>query len=506
MRLIWLLGDQMHENHPGLAACDRQRDRVLFIESRKRSEQVKYHQIKLVLIFAGMRHRAEALRRDGWQVDYVELTDSYLDGLQQSVARHHPEAVVVQDPTQYNISRGLPALAKKIGVPIEVLPDNHFLTPRDEFRAWAADKNRLLMEHHYRRLRKKLNILIEPDGEPTGGAWNFDAENRETFTSLRKSKVPVPRPPREEPDVITREVIALVQREFPDHPGDAAHFWLPVTREGARKWLKAFVKERLENFGRWEDVMQEGQPVLFHSVISPLLNIGLLDPRECIQAAVDAYNAGRAPLPAVEGFVRQIAGWREFINGVYWLRMPDYPKLNALGATRPLPAWIYTGETDLNCLHHALTQVIELAYNHHIQRLMVLGNFFLLGGFAPTEVLRWYTEMYTDAQDWVMGPNVIGMILHADGGYMATKPYAAGAGYINRMSNYCAGCRYDPEQRLGPDACPFNYLYWNFYAEHRDFFAHNQRVGMMIKTWDKKPAAEQKQICDQAQAFLKKLG
>ena len=505
MRVIWLLGDQMHETHPALAAADRRQDRVLFIESRKRSEQVKYHQIKLVLIFAAMRHRAGVLRREGWQVDYLELTDSYLGGLRQFIAEYHPEAIWVQDPSQYNISHGMPELGRKLGAPIKVFPENQFLTPREEFVEWAVDKNRLLMENHYRRLRKKLGILIEQDGEPTGGAWNFDVENRETFASLRKSKMPIPPPPREKPDKITREVIAMVKKEFADHPGDAENFWLPVTRVGALRWLDHFIKGRLENFGRWEDVMQEGQPVLFHSVISPLLNVGLLDPRECIQAAIDAYDAGRAPLPAVEGFVRQIVGWREFINGVYWLRMPEYPKLNALGATRPLPKWIYTGKTEMNCLHHALRQVIELAYNHHIQRLMVLGNFFLLGGFAPTEVLRWYTEMYTDAQDWVMAANVIGMILHADGGYMATKPYAAGAGYINRMSNYCAGCRYDPNQRLGPDACPFNYLYWNFYAEHRDRFAQNQRVGMMIKTWDKKPTAEQKQIREQAREFLESL-
>ena len=505
MRTIWLLGDQMHEDHPGLAAADPKRDRVLFVESRKRSEQVTYHQLKLVLIFAAMRHRAQALREQGWQVDYVELTESYASGLEDHLRRYKPEVIWVQDPSQYDLSQRMPDLAQRLGVPIEVLPENQFLTSRSEFAAWAGEKNRLLMEHHYRRMRKKLGILIEPDGEPTGGAWNFDVENRETCSSLNKSQVTVPLPPRCEPDRLTQEVIAMVKKEFADHPGDAAKFWLPVTRAGALAWLQDFVVHRLENFGRWEDVMKEGEPVLFHSVLSPLLNIGLLDPRECVQAALDAYDAGRAPLPAVEGFVRQIVGWREFINGVYWLRMPDYSQLNALDAQRPLPEWIYTGKTEMNCLHHALEQVVELAYNHHIQRLMVLGNFFLLGGFLPQAVLRWYTEMYVDGHDWVMGPNVIGMILHADGGYLATKPYAAGAGYINKMSNYCAGCRFNPNERIGPDACPFNYLYWNFYAEHRDRFIHNQRVGMMIKTWDKKPASEQKAIRQQAKEFLNHL-
>jgi deoxyribodipyrimidine photolyase-related protein len=252
-------------------------------------------------------------------------------------------------------------------------------------------------------------------------------------------------------------------------------------------------------------MMSTTKPYLYHSVLSPLLNLGLLTPRECIEAAIAAYERGAAPLNSVEGFVRQIAGWREFINGVYWLRGPEYQTLNALGATRPLPDWFYTADTDLNCLHHVLGQTLELGWNHHIQRLMILGNFLLIAGIDPQQALRWFNEMYVDAFDWVMAANVIGMSLHADGGYMATKPYAAGAGYINRMSNYCAGCRYNPDERLGPDACPFNYLYWNFYAEHRDRFVHNQRVSMMIKTWDKKPPAEQTRIRDQSRKFLEKL-
>ena len=505
MRLVWIMGDQLHEDHPALQAADKSEDRVLFIESRKRSEQVKYHQIKLALIFAAMRHRAAALRRAGWQVDYVELKESFAAALEEQVRLHRPAAILVQDPSQYDFSKGMPALARRLGAPIEVFPENQFLTSRAEFAQWAEGKNQLLMENHYRRMRRKLGILIEPDGQPTGGSWNFDAENRETFASLRRSKPAIPPPPRPQADETTREVIALVRREFPRHPGDARQFWLPVTRAGALQWLDSFVTDRLENFGRWEDVMKEGEPVLFHSVLSPLLNIGLLDPRECLHAALASYDAGRAPLAAVEGFVRQIIGWREFINGVYWLRMPGYTDLNALEAARPLPKWVYTGDTEMNCLHHTLRQVIDLGYNHHIQRLMVLGNFFLLGGFDPREVLRWYTEMYVDAHDWAMAANVIGMILQADGGFMATKPYAAGAGYINRMSNYCAGCRYRPEARTGPEACPFNYLYWNFFAEHRDRFRHNRRVGMMIATWDKKPAAEQEEIRRRAGMFLESL-
>jgi deoxyribodipyrimidine photolyase-related protein len=505
MKTVWILGDQLHDDHPALAQAEKKRDRILFVESRKRSGQVNYHQLKLVLIFSAMRHRAEALRKAGWQVDYIELTGNFTEGLETHVALHHPETILMQEPSQYEFRQVIPRLARKIGLKIEVLPTNQFLVPQADFQAWASDKNHLLMENHYHRVRKKLGLLIDRKGQPTGGAWNFDAENRETHAAFVRARVKVPPPPQAKPDAMTRKVIAMVKREFPDRPGDADLFWLPVTREESLAWLHDFIANRLEHFGPWEDMMDIDAPALFHSVLTPMLNIGLLHPRECIDAAIAAYEEGRAPLASVEGFVRQIAGWREFINGVYWQRMPGYEDFNTLEAQRPLPAWIYTGETKMNCLHHVIKQVVETGYNHHIQRLMVLGNFFLLGGFEPKQVLRWYLEMYVDAHDWVMAANVIGMVLHADGGYMATKPYAAGAGYINKMSNYCKSCRYRPDQKTGPDACPFNYLYWNFYATHERQFAQNPRVGMMIKTWQKKSATEKSEIRKQAEEFLNTL-
>jgi deoxyribodipyrimidine photolyase-related protein len=505
MKTVWILGDQLQEDHPALAKADKKHDRVLFVESRKRSGQVNYHQLKLVLTFSAMRHRAEALRKEGWHVDYIELTGNFTEGLEAHVAQHKPESIVMQEPSQYEFRQVIPKLARKIGVPIEALPTNQFLVPEADFKAWADDHRHLLMENHYRRVRKKLGLLIERDGEPTGGAWNFDAENRETHSSFERRKVKLAPPPEAKLDATTREVIAMVKREFAERPGDAEKFWLPVTREESLAWLRHFIAHRLPHFGPWEDVMDVDSPSLFHSVLTPMLNIGLLSPRECVDAAIAAYHKGLAPIASVEGFVRQITGWREFINGVYWHRMPGYEELNALDAQRPLPAWIYTGETEMNCLHHVIKQVIDTGYNHHIQRLMVLGNFFLLGGFEPGAVLRWYLEMYVDAHDWVMAANVIGMVLHADGGYMATKPYAAGSGYINKMSNYCEGCRYRPDKKTGPDACPFNYLYWNFYALHEARFARNPRVGMMIKTWQKKPAAEKAEIRRQAEAFLSQL-
>jgi deoxyribodipyrimidine photolyase-related protein len=502
MRTVWILGDQLQDDHPALARADRKKDRVLFIESRQRSRQVTYHQLKLVLIFSAMRHRAAALRKEGWQVDYVELADDFTYALRAQLQRQPSSAILMQEPSQYAFRQMLPKLARELGLPIQTVPTNQFLLTEAEFTEWAADRRHLLMENHYRRMRLKLGLLLERDGKPTGGAWNYDAANRQTAAAFAKSRLRLPPAPHAEPDALTQKVIALVKREFPDHPGDAAHFWLPDTRDTARAWLKDFIAHRLEHFGPWEDMMLAGEPTLYHSVLTPMLNIGLLTPRECVEAAVAAFRAGHAPLESVEGFVRQIIGWREFINGIYWHRMPGYEELNALGAQRPLPRWIYSGDTEMNCLRRVIGQAVRLGYNHHIQRLMVLGNFFLLGGFLPSAVLRWYLEMYVDAHDWVMAANVIGMVLHADGGYMATKPYAAGAGYIHKMSNYCAGCRYRPDVRTGPDACPFNYLYWNFYATHEKRFAQNPRVGMMLKTWNAKPASEKALIRRHATDFL----
>jgi deoxyribodipyrimidine photolyase-related protein len=299
--------------------------------------------------------------------------------------------------------------------------------------------------------------------------------------------------------------MATVAPEFPDNPGEVTNFWLPVDRAGALRWLRSFIEERLPNFGAFEDMMAEGEPFLFHSVLSPLLNLGLLTPRECVEAAIDAYQRGAAPINSVEGYLRQIIGWREFINGVYWLRGTEYRELNALGAEQALPEFFYTGRTEMNCLHNVLKQNLSLGWNHHIQRLMVIGNFCLIAAINPQEALRWYNEMYVDAYDWVMAPNVIGMSLYADGGFMATKPYAATSTYINRMSNYCEHCRYDPEKKTGPDGCPFNYLYWDFIDRHAARFASNPRLRSIVKAWLKRSDANKNAVRESAKRFVDSL-
>ncbi len=506
MRLIWILGDQLLPTHPLLPspAADLL---VGLIESSPRGSHLRYHQQKLTLLYSAMRHYAADLKKQKFATLYHHLTDTpagadYATILSHWIQKHKIREIHLLDPNEYDTFHSLPALSKKLGVPIHRHASPQFLVPREEFATWAEGKKHLLMETHYRRLRTERNILLDAKGKPEGGDWNLDDQNRRTYREFAKANPTVPPFPPPIQDPIVKKVAQEVAAHFPTHPGQADQLWVPVTRAGALDWLKTFIRQRLAQFGPWEDTMVEGQQILFHSVLSPLLNIGLLTPQECIQAAEKAYREGKAPLNSVEGFIRQILGWREFIHGIYWLKMPDYRKANFLGADRPLPRWAYTGETDMRCVSQAIHGAVDHAYNHHIQRLMVLGNYFLLGGYEPQAVLRWYTEMYLDAYDWVMVPNVLGMILFADGGFFATKPYAAGAAYQDKMGNHCASCQFDPKQREGPKACPFHSLYWNFFGQHAKLFGKNPRIGMMVKIWEKKTPADQKQIRQNALHFL----
>ena len=506
MRLIWILGDQLLPAHPLLPspAGDLL---VGLIESSPRGSHLRYHQQKLTLLYSAMRHYAADLKKQKFATLYHHLTDTpagadYATILSHWIQKHKIREIHLLDPNEYDTFHSLSALSKKLGVPIHRHASPQFLVPRAEFATWAEGKKHLLMETHYRRLRTERNILLDAKGKPEGGDWNLDDQNRRTYREFAKANPTVPPFPPPIQDPIVKKVAQEVAAHFPTHPGQADQLWVPVTRAGALDWLKTFIRQRLAQFGPWEDTMVEGQQILFHSVLSPLLNIGLLTPQECIQAAEKAYREGKAPLNSVEGFIRQILGWREFIHGIYWLKMPEYRKANFLGADRPLPRWAYTGETDMRCVSQAIHGAVDHAYNHHIQRLMVLGNYFLLGGYEPQAVLRWYTEMYLDAYDWVMVPNVLGMILFADGGFFATKPYAAGAAYQDKMGNHCASCQFDPKQREGPKACPFHSLYWNFFGQHAKLFGKNPRIGMMVKIWEKKTPADQKQIRQNALHFL----
>lgn len=507
-RTIWILGDQLTHKHPGLAGGNPKTDRVIMIESRARATHLNYHKVKLAMTFSAMRHFAEELRHMGWKVDYHEMakTPDFLGALKKHLESAKPDGFLMMEPNNFFEREAVDKIAKKLGVEICFAPSIQFLRSREDFASWANGKKRLLMETHYRDMRRRLGILLDDKGEPEGGTWNLDAENRKTFSDWKREGRPLPRESKPFPhDKTSKQVIGDVEKWFPKAPGHAANLWLPVTRGQALESLKNFIGHRLRDFGTFEDMMVAGQSKLFHSVLSAPINLGLLSPLECVEAAIAAWKMGEAPLNSVEGFVRQIIGWREFVNGVYWLKMPEYANSNGLNATRALPDFFYSGQTEMNCLRTVLAETLETAYNHHIQRLMILGNFLLLAGIDPSQALRWFTEMYVDSEEWVMAANVLGMSLHADGGFMATKPYAASAAYIAKMSNYCEGCTYRPTIKSGPSACPYNLLYWDFYDRHARRFASNPRTSMMVNSWLKRPEADRKTITSEAAGFLNKL-
>jgi deoxyribodipyrimidine photolyase-related protein len=493
-----VLGDQLSRGLSSLRDY-MPGDTVLMMEVVEEATYVKHHKQKLVLILAAMRHFAEELRHHGFTVDYVRLDDpantgSFTGEVQRAVARHTPSRLVVTEPGEWRVSEMMK------GWNAEILSDDRFFATPAAFAVWAKSRKQLRMEFFYRDMRRLSGLLMAGD-DPVGGQWNFDHDNRK---SLPGDVTPPPRR-RFEPDAVTREVMAMVAARFPDHFGDLEPFGWGVTRADALEALDHFISACLPRFGDYQDAMKQGNAFLYHSVISPYLNIGLLTPREICDRAEAAWRRGDAPLNAVEGFIRQILGWREYVRGLYWLKMPDYAATNALAAHRPLPDFYWTGKTEMNCLAQAIGDTRRHAYAHHIQRLMVTGNFALLAGLDPAEVEQWYLLVYADAFEWVELPNTHGMALFADGGVMASKPYAASGAYIDRMSDYCAGCRFKPEVKLGPKACPFNYLYWDFLIRNEATLKPNPRMAMPYRTLAKMDAERRADIARHAATFLGSL-
>lgn len=499
LRLI--LGD--HLSHEISSLADVQPDDVvLMVEVASEAEHVPHHKQKIVLILSAMRHFADALRAKGVTVDYVRLDDpanthSFTSELLRAVGRHSATSVVVTEASEWRVWAMIEAWPAILSIPVRVLPDTRFFCTLPEFAVLATARKAERMEYFYREMRRRSGILMQ-DGAPLGGQWNYDVENRK---SLPKGARP-PTRLRFAPDAITREVMELVEARFPTTFGDLGPFCWPVTREQALAALDEFITAALPKFGDVQDAMKLGEDFLYHSLLSPALNIGLLSPREVCARAEAAYHAGAAPLNAVEGFIRQVLGWREFVRGIYWHLMPDYAATNALNATRPLPDLYWTGQTKMRCMAEVVSVTKRTGYAHHIQRLMVTGNFALLAGLAPAEVEEWYLSVYVDAFDWVELPNTHGMVLHADGGRIGSKPYAASGAYINRMSDYCSGCAYDPKEKLGPKACPFNYLYWDFIDRHADRFARNVRMALPLKTLRAMEPERLQTIRAESKAFL----
>ena len=503
LRLI--LGDQLSQTISSLEGCEKSKDIILICEVWDEATYVNHHKKKITFIFSAMRHFSQELKNNGYQVSYIKLDDKHNAGsLQGEVGRalkHHAiSRIVVTYPGEYRVLKDMQNWQSHFGIPVEIRSDNRFLCEPDEFFQWAKDRKQLRMEYFYREMRKKYSILMK-ENLPEGGQWNYDAENRKP----PKDGLQIPKPYCNEVDEITREVMELVTDQFASHFGDIEPFYFAVTREQAQQALSLFIEQRLCNFGHYQDAMLESEPWMYHSHISFYLNCGLLLPLECVVAAEEAYNQGKAPLNAVEGFIRQIIGWREYVRGIYWLKMPDYPKQNFFDAKRNLPDFYWTADTKMNCLHQCVEETKQNAYAHHIQRLMVLGNFALLAAIDPEYVNEWFLIVYADAYEWVELPNVSGMILFADGGYLASKPYAAGGNYINKMSNYCKNCSYKVTKKNGLDACPFNYLYWDFLARNRDKLESNHRIGMMYKTYDRMADDKKLAITHDSQQFFDSL-
>ncbi|MFZ1396060.1 MAG: cryptochrome/photolyase family protein [Candidatus Promineifilaceae bacterium] len=500
---VWILGDQLLEKHPALQVAEaevgRENVRVLLVQSAARTGKLPYHRRKLVLLFSAMRHYAEALRARGYEVDYVKAP-TFAAGLRQFVAAHQPERLFTMMASEWNgRSFQQNQLAQIVGIPVTLLPNTQFLVGQfDPYPNHSPDKN-VIMEYFYREMRRHFGVLLD-DGQPVGGDWNYDKENRK---SLPK-KIDLPDVPRFEPDGITQEVIDEVAAAG-HGVGSLAGFDLAVTRPQALAAFGDFLQHCLPNFGAYEDAMTARHQTVFHSVLSPYLNLGLLEPLELIQGAEMAYAAGDAPINSVEGFVRQILGWREYIYWQYWQQMPGLVEKNSWGAKRPLPQFFWDAQTDMNCLHHVIERALGTGYNHHIERLMVLCNFCLLAGIEPMAVNDWFLAHYIDAYEWVMLPNVLGMGLNADGGVTATKPYIASANYIHKMGDYCGGCRFNHKQRHGEDACPFNFLYWHFLLQHEETLRANPRLGPNVLGLRYLDEGERTAVRHQAQQFLQNL-
>lgn len=502
-QLVVVLGDQLDLDASGFDGFDAATDAVWMAEVAEESTHVWSSQPRTAVFLAAMRHFALALQAAGRPLHYTRLDDAGNAGslaaqLAADIARLRPAGLVMTAPGDWRVLQAVKAVAAAAGLPLDTREDRHFFVTVREFAAHAKGRKSLRMEYFYREQRQRHGVLMQA-GQPEGGQWNFDADNREAFGAEGPGLLP----PRAgfEPDAVTRDVIALVQRRFADHPGRLDNFAWPVTREQSLQSLQDFITHRLPLFGRYQDAMWPGDPWLYHSHLSAALNLKLLNPREVVAAAEAAWRAGHAPLASVEGFIRQILGWREYVRGIYWTRMPAYADGNALDAHEDLPAWYWTGATDMACLRDALAQTLAHGYANHIQRLMVTGLFALMLGVQPQQVHAWYLAVYVDAVEWVELPNTLGMSQYADGGLMGSKPYVATGKYIQRMSPHCQGCRYDPAQRAGDRACPFTTLYWDFLMRHEQALARNPRMALQVKNVARLSDADRQAVRERAGAI-----
>ncbi len=501
MRLVLVLGDQLSQSLTALQKTDKGSDVVVMAEVADEASYVPHHPKKIAFTFAAMRKFAARLRDDGWTVAYTRLDDPENTGsitgeLLRRVQEFDAVGVVYTEPGEWRLINALGEMPIKT----HSLPDRRFIASHDDFDTWAEGRKQLRMEYFYREMRRKTGLLMDGD-KPEGGKWNYDHDNRKPAPD----EVHFSGPMQFAPDEITQDVLDLVAERFGDNFGDLEPFWFATDTGQARQHLAHWLKGGLPRFGDFQDAMLNDNRFLYHAVVGLYINAGLLDPLEVCHAVEDAYRAGDVPLNAAEGFIRQIIGWREYVRGIYFREGPDYVTRNALGATRDLPPVYWGGETKMNCMAKAVSQTKAEAYAHHIQRLMVTGNFALLAGIDPAQVHEWYLAVYADAYEWVEAPNTIGMSQFADDGIIASKPYISSGNYIHKMSDHCGSCRYRVQDKTGEKACPFNLLYWHFLDRHRDRFSGNPRMGNMYRVWDRMDEARRETVLSEADDFLKRL-
>ncbi|MDF1763047.1 MAG: cryptochrome/photolyase family protein [Oleibacter sp.] len=506
MNIGLILGDQLHSELASLRILDKSKDRIVMAEVAAEATYVPHHQQKIALLFSAMRHFAETLRTAGWQVTYHKYNpdsqcQSLLDVVKRECQEHAPEKLILTQCGEYRLQHSIDIdWPDALGIPVTVYEDDRFFCNAQTFNDWAKDRKELRMEFFYREMRRKTGYLMK-DNKPEGDAWNFDADNRKRW----KGDPPLPTPPIFSRDDIDEDVFNLVKQHFNHHIGNLDNFAWATTRDQALEALSFFIEQALPYFGDYQDALAKGESCLFHSLLSPYINCGLLTPKEVCDAVIEAYQQESIPLNSAEGFIRQIIGWREYVRGIYWLTMPNYAGQNYFNNERELPKYYWDGDTKMSCMADCFSNTINHAYAHHIQRLMVTGNFALLTGIAPQEICDWYLAVYADAYEWVELPNTLGMVMHADGGYLGSKPYAASGNYINKMSDHCKGCHYDVKTRSESDSCPFNSLYWHFLNRHRDLLEKNPRMGLIYRSFDKLGEEEQNKVIARAGGLLSQL-
>ncbi len=506
MKIGLILGDQLHSDLASLRVLDKSKDRIVMAEVAAEASYVPHHQQKIAFLFSAMRHFSDSLKAVGWQVAYYEYDpdsrcQSLLDVMQCECRAHSPQQLVITQCGEYRLQHSIDSeWEEALGIPVKVYEDDRFFCNTQTFNDWAKGRKELRMEFFYREMRRNTGYLMKGD-QPEGDAWNFDADNRKRW----KGEPPLPTPPIFTRDATDKAVVDLVKRCFSHHLGTLDHFQWATTRDQALEALRFFIEQGLPYFGDYQDALVKGESRLFHSVLSPYINCGLLTPKEVCDAVIEAYQNNNIPLNSAEGFIRQIIGWREYVRGIYWLTMPAYASQNYFNNNRALPRFYWDGDTKMACVADCVSNTLNHAYAHHIQRLMVTGNFALLTGITPQEICDWYLAVYADAYDWVELPNTLGMVMHADGGYLGSKPYAASGNYINKMSNYCKDCHYDVKTRSESDSCPFNSLYWHFLHRHRDLLEKNPRMGLVYRAFDKLGEEEQRKVIARAGGLLSQL-